>query len=192
MLQETDIIYREEQKFALWLRWMVYISMSLAVLLTVFALKIEYTTRGSEEIYEILLAIIVGIGVPITLAVLFILLKLETEVRSDGIYVRYLPFHIQFKRLAPEDLSEYYARRYRPIQEYGGWGIRCSFRSGKAYNVSGNQGVQLVFKNGKRLLIGSQRTYELETAIHSIVINHKKTTNITSERVATHNGWPMK
>ena len=27
MLQETDIIYREEQKFALWLRWLVYVSM---------------------------------------------------------------------------------------------------------------------------------------------------------------------
>jgi hypothetical protein len=173
MLRDTDILYREEQKFALWLRWLVYISMSLAVLLTVYALKIEYT-QGSEEIYEILLAVVVGIGGPIILAFLFIILKLETEVRPDGIYVRYLPFHIQFKRLAPEDLNEYYARRYRPIQEYGGWGIRCSFRSGKAYNVSGNQGVQLVFKNGKRLLIGSQRTQELETAIHSIVKNHKK------------------
>ncbi len=99
----------------------------------------------------------------------FWFLKLETEVRRDGLYVRYYPFHIQFKKFGADDLSEYYARKYRPIWEYGGWGIRCSFGKGKAYNVSGNKGVQLVFKNGKRLLIGSQRVEELEEAIRSIM-----------------------
>ena len=34
-----------------------------------------------------------------------------------------------------------------------------------AYNVSGNRGVQPVFSNGKRLLIGSQRPDELAAAI---------------------------
>ena len=35
--------------------------------------------------------------------------------------------------------------------------------------MSGNKGVQLVFKSGKRLLIGSQRAEELEAAIRSIM-----------------------
>jgi hypothetical protein len=39
--------------------------------------------------------------------------------------------------------------------EYGGWGIKYG-KMGKAYNVSGNRGVQLEFTDGKRLLIGSQ------------------------------------
>ena len=169
MLRETDIIYREEQKFALWLRWLVYISMGLAALLSVFAFKKRYAGEGSQETLEIVLAVIVGIGVPLTIAALFVLLKLETEVRPDGLYVRYFPFHIHFKRFGPEDLSEYYARQYKPILEYGGWGIRYSLRNCKAYNVSSNKGVQLVFKNGKRLLIGSQKADELETAIRSIM-----------------------
>ncbi len=42
---------------------------------------------------------------PIGIAVLFWLLKLETEVRHDGLYVRYFPFHIHFKRLGADDLS---------------------------------------------------------------------------------------
>ncbi|UCG84543.1 MAG: hypothetical protein JSW38_06960 [Dehalococcoidia bacterium] len=163
------LIYREEQKFAAWLCWLVYISMGLAVWISVFALKKEFSGQSEPGTLEILLAVIVGIGVPIAIAALFVFLKLETEVRSDGIYIRYLPFHIRFKRFAPEDLSEYYARQYKPIREYGGWGIRCGlFGKGKAYNVSGNKGVQLVFKNGKRLLIGSQKAEELETAIRSI------------------------
>jgi hypothetical protein len=107
--------------------------------------------------------------VPIAVALLFWVLKLETEVRSDGLYIRFFPAHIHFKRFRVEDLSECYARKYKPLLEYGGWGIRCSLRKGKAYNVSGNKGVQLVFISGKQLLIGSQRAEELEEAIRSIM-----------------------
>jgi len=171
MLQETNIIYQEEQKFGLWLRWLIYVSMGLSVVISVFALIKETAPDGSQDKWEMVLAGVVGIGVPIGIAALFLFLKLVTEVSPDGLYVRYLPFHIHFKRIDPEDLSEYYARQYKPVREYGGWGIRYSFRNGKAYNVSGNKGVQLVFKNGKRLLIGSQRAEELETAIRSIMGN---------------------
>jgi hypothetical protein len=58
------------------------------------------------------------------------------------------------------------ARTYRPILEYGGWGIRYSpFGQGCAYNVSGNRGVQLELADGQRILIGSQRAEELARAI---------------------------
>jgi len=170
MIGETELIFREEQRFALWLRWLLALSMAFAVVLTIFSLVEIYPEQGPPpEVLPIILLAISGIFVPTAIGVLFCLLKLETEVRSDSLYVRYFPFHIHFKRFTTDDLSEYYARKYKPIREYGGWGIRCSFRKGKAYNVSGNKGVQLVFKSGKRLLIGSQRAEELEEAIRSIM-----------------------
>ena len=43
-------------------------------------------------------------------------------------------------------------RRYR---EYGGWGIRGGLRGTKAYNVSGNRGVELMLADGRTVLIGS-------------------------------------
>jgi len=150
------------------LRWLVYVSMGLSVGFSVFALQKEFTGQRSSETWEIFLAGLAGIGIPVAIMALFLFLKMETEVRPDGLYVRYAPFHIHFKRFGPEDLSEYYARRYKPIREYGGWGIRCSFRNGKAYNVSGNRGVQLVLGNGKKLLIGSQKADELAAAIARI------------------------
>jgi len=144
--------------------------MGLSVVISVIALQEAFAGEGSQETLEIVLAVVFGIGVPTAITALFFLLKLETEVRSDGLYVRYFPFHIRFKRFAADELSEYYARKYKPIREYGGWGIRCGlFGKGKAYNTSGNKGVQLVFKNGKRLLIGSQKAEELENAIRSIM-----------------------
>jgi hypothetical protein len=158
-------IFHEEQKFDIWLRWFIYILMAMAAGFSVFTLKI--TEQSPLNSPEMILAIVVGVGVSLAIAVLFALAKLETEVRSDGIYVRYKPFHIHFRRYAFVDLSEYYARRYKPILEYGGWGLRYSLRNGRAFNINGNKGVQLVFKNGRKLLIGSQKTEDFEQAIRS-------------------------
>lgn len=163
----NELIYREEQRFGLWLRWLIALLMALVVPLSIFCLT-KMPSEQNQSYMPILTLIIAGICVPIAVALLFFVLKLETEVRPDGLYIRFFPAHIHFKRFGAEDLSEYYARRYKPLREYGGWGIRWG-RKGKAYNVSGNKGVQLVFRNGKRLLIGSQRAEELEEAIRSIM-----------------------
>ena len=169
MNEETELIYTEEQRFGLWLRWLIVASMALTVPISIFSLTIMPSGQGSSNIVPLLIVMIAGVFVPIAVALLFGMLKLQTEVRPDGLYVRFFPLHIRFKRFAAEDLSEYYARQYKPILEYGGWGIKGSFKKGGAYNVSGNKGVQLVFKNGKRLLIGSQKAEELEEAIRSIM-----------------------
>ena len=76
------------------------------------------------------------------------------------------PIHRCFRKIAFKELKGYKVRAYRPILEYGGWGIRFGLK-GKAYNVSGNRGVQLELTNGKRLLIGSQRPEELWQAIQA-------------------------
>lgn len=95
---------------------------------------------------------------------LFYVLKLITEVRADGLYIRFFP--LSHRIISYESIISCNARTYRPILEYGGWGIRYG-RHGKAYNVSGNRGVQLELSEGKPLLIGSQRSEELARAINA-------------------------
>jgi len=125
-------------------------------------------TRSPVEWPSLLGAVLCGILVPVGVGLLLWVFRMETEVRRDGLYVRCVPFHRGFRRFDVADLSEHHARRYRPIIEYGGWGIRCGWK-GWAYNVSGNEGVQLVFRDGRRVLIGSARPAELDTAIESVV-----------------------
>ena len=63
-------------------------------------------------------------------------------------------------------------RTYKPIVEYGGWGLRSGvFGSGQAFNVYGNIGLQLELKNRKKLLIGTQKKYEIEKALEQIKRN---------------------
>ena len=56
------------------------------------------------------------------------------------------------------------ARTYSALREYGGWGIR-GWGGKRAYNVSGNRGVELTLKDGHKVMIGSQRAEDLARAI---------------------------
>jgi hypothetical protein len=107
--------------------------------------------------------LLVGL-LPLAAAALVLGASLRTEVRADGLYVRFAPFHRRERRLGWEEIASAEARTYRPLLEYGGWGLR-GWKANRAFNVSGNRGVQLVLKNGDRLLLGSQRAEELERAI---------------------------
>lgn len=170
MVERNGLVFREVQRFGLWIRLALVLVMFIAVGIEVVALWTTVLKQQASNLVQIILHITVGVGLPIAIAVLFWIVRLETEVRGDGLYVRYIPFHRRHKRYAVEDLSEYYARTYKPLIEYGGWGIRCGlWKSGRAYNVSGNKGLQLVLQNGTKLLIGSQRPDELAAAIKSIM-----------------------
>ena len=166
MSQEKEIVFREVQSFRGKFRLMHFF-LAIAIAGACFAITIAIL-KNPDKTPGSILAQAGGIILTIGIVALFIVLKLETKVRSDGLYVRYFPFHFKFKKINPEDLTEYSARQYSPLREYGGWGIKCG-KGGKAYNVSGDRGLQLVFNNGKRLLIGSQKADELEQAMRSVI-----------------------
>jgi len=168
MARENTVIFREVQRFALWLRLALLVFTFFMIGLCWFALRDISSQQGSIGALPVAFFIVFMVFVPAAVAVLFLTLKLETEVRSDGLYVRFFPFHIRYKEFTAEDLTECCARTYRPILEYGGWGIRFG-KKGKAYNVKGNKAVQLTLKNQKRLLIGSQKPDELARAIGSFM-----------------------
>lgn len=168
MIEQTnEAVYREVQRWSLRSRCLLLALCLLGAAGGVFSAVVIFT-QDPRQWASLPVIAICGILVPAGIGLLIWVARLETEVRQDGLYIRYVPFHRHFKRFHVGDLSEYCARTYRPILEYGGWGIRCGWR-GRAYNVSGNRGVQLVFRDGRRVLIGSSRPSELEAAIRSIV-----------------------
>jgi len=169
MDEQDNIIFREEQKFSPYLTAPIVIATALTVGISGFSMRQLVHEQGVTNPIPIILLIATGVLVPIAVALLFITLKLETEVRTDGFYVRFFPVHLSYKKFPPQDIIQHYQRQYRPILEYGGWGIRYSFKAGKAYNVSGNQGVQLILKNNKRLLIGSKKPDQLAEAVQSLL-----------------------
>ncbi|MDD1675638.1 MAG: DUF6141 family protein [Methanomicrobiales archaeon] len=120
---------------------------------------------GSDAVVAILF-IVFGILLP----VLFLVMRLEIQVTRTALWFRFFPFHLQWREVPSGAIAEAKAVRYRPLLEYGGWGIRLG-RRGIAYNVSGDRGVQITLKGGKSFLLGSQRAEEMESLLLMTIQN---------------------
>jgi len=100
-------------------------------------------------------------------AVFLYSLRLETEVKANGIYFRMWPLHRSFRRIEWADIEYYEAKTYNPIREFGGWGVRWAPRK-VAYNVSGDQGIWIQRASERSILIGSQRVEEFADALDEV------------------------
>lgn len=143
--------YRESQKFNQWWLWLL----NFGVLgLVLWGAYFEYT--AGMPLWQ------AGLGVALVMAVVLIpmaLIELRTHITDDGVEIRFWPF--VRRRIFKSEIKSMRVRKYSPIREYGGWGIRSSMGNGSAYNVSGDQGLQLELNNGKKILVGTQRPEEL-------------------------------
>ena len=158
-----NILFREVQHFRQVWTWIVVLLVSFTSiygLVQQLILGIPFGDNPAPDVVMLIIGIIFGFVFPL----FFYTCRLTVEVRSDGLHFRYFPFHLSFHRISLTDLQNYEARTYNPMKEYGGWGIKYG-RKGKAYNTSGNRGVQLELSNGEKILIGSQKPEELVAAI---------------------------
>lgn len=95
--------------------------------------------------------------------------RLKTKVTNEALSVVFPPFFRKWKRIVPEEIQRFEIRTYRAKREYGGYGIKRRRRYGQSYTISGNIGLQLYFKNGKKLLIGTQKKQALEYAMRKLM-----------------------
>jgi hypothetical protein len=94
---------------------------------------------------------------------LFVYGGLETRIDETGVRFRYRPFHRSFHVLRWEEIASAEVRKYKPLAEYGGWGLKSAvFGQDHAFNVAGNMGLQLVLASGKRILVGTQQAEKLK------------------------------
>jgi hypothetical protein len=110
--------------------------------------------------------LLIGAGLSLLITFFVLSFRLNTQIKIEGIYVRLFPLQVSYRFLPWNSLLKCYVRKYSPVAEYGGWGFRLGlFGKGTAYNISGNDGLQLEFANGKKLLIGTQKPGELSKVI---------------------------
>ncbi|MFC2130548.1 DUF6141 family protein [Bacteroidota bacterium] len=106
-------------------------------------------------------------------ALLIILLfkfsNLCIEVRTDGFYYKYFPFHLSVKKIDKSEVQSVRIKKFRPIGDFGGWGIRYGFgKRGKGYIVSGALGVQFILNNGIKILFSTEEPEKMQLAIDKI------------------------
>ena len=152
--------FSETQKFRQWWLWFLLAGIKGTMGFFIVTQVLFGKPFGGSTANN--MALVIGFLFMLLLSLLFFIMKLETRISEKGIAVRFYPIQLKFRNYKWEDLDEVYVREYAPLAEYGGWGIRYSFTGkGRALNVSGKTGLQLVFKDGRKLLIGTKKPEDL-------------------------------
>jgi len=107
--------------------------------------------------------VVLGPLVVLVVAVLLSLSHLDVDVTDEGVTIAFR-YVWPARRITFSEIVGLEVRRYNPLLEYGGWGVRLGPK-GWAYMTSGSEGVQLRLRKGLPVLIGSARPRELEAAI---------------------------
>jgi hypothetical protein len=110
---------------------------------------------------------LIGLAVMFAVILLLWMMSLTTRIDETGIYYRFFPFHFKPKQLLWNEIESAVIRNYKPLAEYGGWGVRVS-TNGKAFNVKGKTGLQLTLQNGNRILIGTSNSKQLDTYLQDL------------------------
>ena len=142
-------VFEEKQRFNQWWLYAIF-----ALVIVVIIGGIYKDSKGFQNFED-------PVFVLFSLAALFpmafiLYLRQDTRIDSEGITTKFYPLGFSRKFFAWKEIEKIYVRKYSPIAEYGGWGIR-GIRRKKAYNVAGNLGIQIVIKDKKTFLIGTQK-----------------------------------
>ncbi|MEJ7589284.1 MAG: hypothetical protein WKI04_17140 [Ferruginibacter sp.] len=158
--------FKETQGFRLWWAWAAVIALNFLFLYAIIQQVILGIPFGNRPASNIILFLLQFLTL-LLLAFLFAI-KLTTSVTDEGIRYRFYPFQLKSTLIEWSELSDAYMREYNSFYEYGGWGIRVgSQKNNRAINTtaSGREGLQLDFKDGSLLLIGTAKPAELKRVI---------------------------
>lgn len=157
-MNQAPYLFEEKQRFTqIWI-WLILLGVNGLFIFAFFYQIIGGKPFGDKPMSDMGLEISVLLS--FAFSVVFYLLRLDTRINSEAIYIRFYPFQLKFKKIKWENVAKAYVRKYKPISEYGGWGLRLG-----AYNIKGNIGLQLEMKDGSKLLIGTNQGEQLEKVL---------------------------
>jgi len=167
-------VFKEIQRFTQ--SWILFLIGGITVFVFYTLFK-DYNRIKETATNKDLSGLIIPAVIMILVFVLFLIIKLETRIDETGVYYQFFPFHFKLKKIGWDELKAIEVRKYSPIMEYGGWGIRGlsrKSRKGMAFNVSGNMGIQLVLKDGGRLLLGTKMPDKARETINNYLYKLKE------------------
>ena len=121
----NEILFSETQRFKQWWLWLILLAVNGLFLFGLFVQVIVGRPFGDKPMNNT--GLFISTGVCILLTVLFLNFRLNTQIKADGIYVRFFPIQFRYRHYTWDKISKIYLRHYSPIYEYGGWGMRLGF-----------------------------------------------------------------
>lgn len=161
-MRPAATLFHEEQYFD----WRVYTLLG-AIELAAGLVLLWWTYRAEPAALmarawnlEFALGVGAGLGLPFFLLTFFVL-HMTTEATPDVLTVWYGWVPIYRRSVTIADIRSCEVVEYRPIADHGGWGVRACRDGERVLTARGDRGVRIVFADGGKLLVGSQRAEEL-------------------------------
>lgn len=152
--------FKEEQKFTQWWLWLLLIVLALIPVYGIYKQIIQEEAFGGKPISDS--GLITAVIVMFSILILFRFSTLKTQINKIEIQIKFIPFitkKIEWKEVKSAQVISY---------GFVGYGIRLFTEYGTVYNTKGNMGLALELKNGKKLLVGTQKADELTKVIEEI------------------------
>jgi hypothetical protein len=165
------INFREKQYMRIPVLWAVLLGVGILLLYGNYRQIVRGEMFGNQPMSDIGLIIFTTIYFVFIFA--FSRTNLLVEVGEEGVLFRYYPFHLKYKKIAFNEIETAEIREFKPLAEFGGWGIRGNSKS-SAYTVSGKKCVEFHLKGKKSILIGTLRQDEFAKALRSagVLVSH--------------------
>jgi len=173
------LLFKEEQRHNQWWLWMILIASLLAVIgpfsYGIYSQEVLDKPYGDNPMNTEGLIVFGLTSTAVLGFVIFLMMssRLKTKISNGGISYCYPPLAPKWKFISPAEIERFEIRTFRAVREFGGYGIKRRWRRGAAYIISGNTGLQLYLKNGKKLLIGTQKKQAIEYAMQKIMEQDK-------------------
>lgn len=146
-------IYKEIQKFNSPLVWII---VGIAVIGGIFALSVP---AAQNEQLPVIAKLLIATAL-IILILMFMYGYLKTDIDESGIKIEMRILFKFGKTILWNEIASVRVDKYRPILEFGGWGYRIGWK-GSAYNCRGNDGLIIMLKNARKVVVGTQKPDEL-------------------------------
>ena len=153
--------FKEEQKFTQWWVWLILIGIALIPVYGIYKQIFQGEVFGDKPMSN--LGLIAFVIFMLLFLLLFLLFKLTTEINTKEIKIQFFP--LVNKVVEWKDVKSAQVLNYGFV---GGWGIRLFTKYGTVYNIKGNKGLALELKNGKKLLVGTQKMEELYEIVKNV------------------------
>jgi len=111
----------------------------------------------------------------ITFLAVFILSvsNLKTHINIDEITIQYFPYHFSKVKYKKIEIDKVEIVTFDPLSDFGGWGIKSNLKI-KCFTVSGNKGILITLKSGKKRLIGISKYDLVENALIKYNFKYEK------------------
>ena len=155
--------YRERTPWAFWVD-LIYGAAILSAAYSVFA------TSGGGTAFRLALAAAVlagGWGLRMVLGGLTVL------VQDTRIVMHLGSVRLVRKTVPLDGIVSLESVRYRPLMEFGGWGVRGAGKK-RAWTARGARAVVIELEEDRRLYVGSDHPQRLEAAIRGAIAGRRK------------------